>query len=150
MSVKTYGDNLECWEQMLPVLEEFSVTWDHDLVVRNDHGERQELLSLKENEIGIVFWPQGERHSTTSTAPIFGYYPTEGQLDKCLLCPGEQIHSPEGELVATVQGKHIYIMCDLPHVYEREAIKSTISVLRSILTLATPFLNNAPIPISRS
>ena len=150
--VEFVGNNLEACGQLLPVFQSFADKIGQNIFFSNPHHRTQPVYTGDEFGLCIYFWaipPEvqesfhyGDIHiayglpiksDCQSSAFVLSYDKT--------LTDGSRIVDPEGETLALIFGKTLYVLFDLPHWDYGE--NNAVEIMKRILEDYNLFLSNA-------
>lgn len=118
-NVEKTGGDLETWDTMLPILEEFSKQIKKDIHVCNPHGRSTSGISNAKNKLSIVFWSHYNSFTSRGFPYCFGRIMKNGATDGCLPNKfndkGIVLKDDDDVVFGEIIGSTLYVFFDLPH-----------------------------------
>lgn len=129
-------DNMEAWDCLRPVLQEFALKLELDIYVSNPHEQASHIRS-EDGKLYIRFWSTPITTKKTTIPEIFGMrFANNGQRDALIPTGfGVPIVDSNGVTAAEIHGGTLYVLFDLPH--SRRSDETTSSVMQSIMECYT-------------
>ncbi len=150
--VKSLGDNLQACDKLLPVFQSFADKIGQDIFFSNPHHRIQPVYTGEEFGLCVYFWaiPPEVSDSFHGGDINMAYgYPTVGdsQSSSYILSfdrtieGGTRIVDSEGETLALIFGKTLYVLFDLPHWSYGQ--NNAVEIMKRILDDYFLYLSNA-------
>jgi len=122
------NSNMEAWESIQPVIKEFAIALETDIVVSNPHGKSiQPGTGDGPLEIRFYSTPTMTPDCKKTYKRAFNIELADGQMDG--LKPtgkGIQISDADGLVVAELHNRTLYVLFDLPHAHRADGIMRAI------------------------
>jgi len=120
------------WDQIRPVLEEYSIKLGVEIFVKNPHGGSSTPKN-EEGKLFIYFWSCAEKYRHTVLDSAYGMRLKNGYADACEPSGlGTVIFDPDGVAVAEVVEGTLYVLFDLPH-YDSPARELLQSIMEAFV-----------------
>jgi hypothetical protein len=137
--------SLEALDVMRPVLKQFAEENKIAIRLKNFHNSGWDETQPPEGKLRIVFWANASRgeHYGYTREKAFGYTLAGGQNASCREsgCADYTIYDDQGEAVAEVLGRTLFVLFDLPH-----STNSAATIMGCILSRYKELQANGGVP----